>query len=97
MADHREPTPEEMQRLGTEDGRALAAALAFYICGVLTQKHVDEMLRTVHRGIMRMADDLRTGGLNEALVLAYGTACLETIMHEMACHARAGGQQLRWA
>ncbi len=97
MAHHRELTPEEMQRLGAEDGRALAAALAFYVRGAVTQKHVDEMLQVVNRGITRMADDLRTGGLSEDLVLAYGTACSEAIVHEMACHARAAGRQLKWA
>jgi hypothetical protein len=97
MVHHREPTPEEMKRLGAEDGRALAAGLAFYVRDAVTQKHVDEMLQVVNRGITRMSDDLRTGGLSEALVLAYGTACSEAIMHEMACHARAAGRQRNWA
>jgi hypothetical protein len=46
------------------------------------------MLESVQRGIMRMSDDLRAGGLNEDLVGAYARACAEAIVHEMACHAR---------
>ncbi len=88
MANDPQTTLEDMRRLGAEDGCALAAALAFYVRGALTQKHIDEMLRTVHRGIARIVDDLRTGGLSEGLVLAYGTACSESILHEMACYAR---------
>ena len=97
MADDREPTLVDMGQLGADDGRALAEALAFYVRGAVTQKHVDEMLETVHRGIAKMLDDLRIGGLSEALVRAYGTACSEAIMHEMACHARARGIRLKSA
>ena len=97
MAIQRQPTLEHMRRLGAEDGRALADALAFYVRGALTQKHIDEMLQTVHRGIAMMVDDLRTGSLSEDLVLAYGKACTEAIIHDMACHARAEGRKLKWA
>ena len=42
MANRRQPTLEDMRRLGAADGSALAAALAFYVRGPLTQKHIDE-------------------------------------------------------
>ena len=97
MANGREPTLEDMRQLGAGDGRALAEALAFYVRGPGMQRHIDEMLETVHHGIMRMVDDLRTGGLSDDLVRAYGMACSEAITHEMACHARVGRQHLKSA
>ena len=90
MPTQREPTAREMQRLGAADGRALARALALSVRGALTQRHVDQMLQVVERGIRRMAEELAAGGLSEDLVRAYGRACSEAIVHEMASLARAG-------